>query len=129
MHASFENGVLENGILQSSIDLNTGNIVELVLKGKTENLVDVKAEKGLNEYLFLEGKDVSTIQHSGPIQIHVEERGPLVVTLRIESSAPGCNSLIRKVKLTAGADCLELFNIVDKKRARNESSPGPGKSG
>src|ERR1017187_5023484 len=43
--------------------------------------------------------------------------GPLVASLRIESSAPGCNSLVRHVRLVAGADWLEISNVVDKKRA------------
>ncbi len=126
---SFKDGVLQNGIVRARIDPKTGNIVELTLIGKTGNLVDPTGREPVNEYLFLEGKDVSKIQRSGPVKISVEEMGPLVATLRIESSAPGCNSLVRRVRLTAGADWLELTNVVDKKRAPMNPHPGNGDQG
>jgi hypothetical protein len=47
-----------------------------------------------------------------------------VASLRIESAAPGCASLVRRVRLAAGADWLEIANIVDKKRAAVNSTPG-----
>src|SRR5713226_7396137 len=103
-------GVLENRFVRTRIDTKTGNIVELRLAGKT-NLVDSSAGQAVNQYLFLEGKDVSKIQTSASAKITVEEAGPLVAMLQIESPAPGCNSLVRKLRLTAGADWLELTNI------------------
>ncbi|HVJ08540.1 MAG TPA: glycoside hydrolase family 38 C-terminal domain-containing protein [Acidisarcina sp.] len=128
-HVAFRNGVLENGIVRAGVDPATGNIVELALKGKTGNLVNVSGEKGINEYLLLEGKDLQKIQSSGPVKISVEEPGPLVATIRIESSAPGCDSLVRKIRLTAEADWLELINVVDKKRTAMNPHPGKGGPG
>ncbi len=124
---SVKDGVLENGIVQTRIDLQTGNVAELLLKNKTENLIDDRSGEQGNEYLFLEGTDVSKLQKAGPVRITVEEGGPLVATLRIESSAPGCNSMVRRVRLTARADWVELSNVLDKKRA--PMNPAPGKSG
>ena len=43
---------------------------------------------------------------SGYYHIQIEEAGPLIASLRIESSAPGCNSLVRRVRLFAGADWI-----------------------
>jgi len=126
-HVTFEEGVLENGIVRVKIDPVSGNLVELALHGKAENLVDRSKGEGANEYLFLEGSDVSQVQQSGTATIHVEEIGPLLVSVRIESSAPGCNSLVRRVRLVAGADHVELTNVVDKKRA--PLNPHPGKGG
>ena len=126
-HVTFTEGVLENGIVRVKIDPVSGNLVELTLHGKTENLVDRNKGEGANEYLFLEGSDVSQVQQSGTATIHVEEMGPLVVSVRIESSAPGCNSLVRRVRLVAGENHVELTNVVDKKRA--PLNPHPGKGG
>lgn len=126
-HAAFKDGVLENGIVRVKIDAASGNLVELVLHGKSENLIDRSKGEGANEYLFLEGKDIAQVQQSGRATVHVEEAGPLVVSVRIESSAPGCNSLVRRVRLVAGADHVELTNVVDKKRA--PLNPHPGKGG
>jgi hypothetical protein len=148
--AKVVNGVLENGIIRAQIDAETGNLVELSLNGKSANLIDTSSGESGNEYLFVEGQkfeevwktlneaqaihyrnpsldgsDIGSITKSGPVHITIEEEGPLVVSLRIESSAPGCNSLVRRVRLAAEADWLELSNIVDKKPA---PSPPPGLS-
>jgi alpha-mannosidase len=127
--ASIQNSVLDNGLLRVGIDRQTGNIVELVRAGGTENLVDVSQGEALNQYLFLEGSDTSKLATSGPIQITVEEPGPLVATLRIESPAPGCNRLVRRVCLKAAADWVEISNTIDKKRAPLNPHPGQGGPG
>jgi len=127
--AGIQNGVLDNGLLRVGIDRQTGNIVELVRAGGTENLVDVSQGEALNQYLFLEGSDTSKLATSGPIQIAVEEPGPLVATLRIESPAPGCNRLVRRVCLKAAADWVEISNTIDKKRAPLNPHPGQGGPG
>jgi alpha-mannosidase len=134
MRVSVKDGLLDNGIIRVRVDAETGNLVELALHGSPANLIDTRNGEAANEYVFLEGKDfaetrkslktmplegsdVGAIQKSGPARIQIEEAGPLVASLRIESSAPGCNSLLRRVRLVAGADWLEISNVVDKKRA------------
>jgi alpha-mannosidase len=119
-------GILDNGIVQLHVDASTGNIVELRAHDIAENLVDTNGG-ALNEYLFLEGDNLANLQRNGPATVTVEEKGPLVASLRIESSAPGCNRLIRKLTLSAGADYFEISNVVDKKRAA--LNPNPGKDG
>jgi alpha-mannosidase len=126
--ASIRNGVLENGIVRARFDLNTGNLVEFALHGQAGNLVDA-SEGGVNKFLFLDGKNISEIETSGPCKVVVEESGPLVVSLRIESSAPGCKSLVRRARLIAGADWIELTNVVDKKRAPLNPHLGQGGPG
>ncbi len=121
-----QGNVLDNGILRAKIDSQTGNIVELTGSGAARNLVDTSQGEAVNEYLFLEGKDISKLRTSAPVQISVEEPGPLVAVLRIESSAPGCNSLVRRVRLKAYADWLEIANTVDKKRVPLNPHPEVG---
>jgi alpha-mannosidase len=121
-----EDDILQNGIVRIRIDQKTGNIVELRLSDKPGNLVDRTGGQAVNQYLFLEGKEVSQIQINGPVKITREEAGPLIASFRIESTAPGCNSLVRTVKLAAGADGVELTNVVDKKRAPLNPHPGGG---
>lgn len=124
-----QDGVLDNGLLRVRIDHETGNIVELVRNGEGRNLVDADRGEAVNQYLFLEGKDTSKLATSGPVQITVEEPGPLVAALRIESSAPGCNRLVRRVRLKAYADWVEIANTLDKKRAPLNPHPGEGGPG
>jgi alpha-mannosidase len=115
---------LDNGILQVRIDSNTGAIAELREAGTERNLVDTSSGEQLNEFLFLEGDELKNLQKNGRVKISVLENGPLVASLRIESAAPGCKSLVRVVRMSAGADFVVCTNIVDKLHAPLNPTPG-----
>src|SRR5215469_4386113 len=135
MPVSIKNGILENGVIRARVHSETGNLVEFGACENGQNLIDISSDQAANEYLLVEGSDftklqkernyvvafegsdVGSIQKSGSARIHVEEAGPLIASLKIESSAPGCNSLVRYMRLAAGADWIEIANILDKKRA------------
>jgi alpha-mannosidase len=119
-------GFLDNGLVHVKVDSKNGNIVELKSNGSARNLVDTSSDQAVNQYLFLEGKDTSKVSTSGPVHIAIEEPGPLVATIRIESSAPGCVDLVRRVRLKANADWVEISNTVNKKRAPLNPHPGQG---
>src|SRR5258705_1818535 len=122
-------GVLDNGIVRATVDGKSGNIVELRSNKSARNLVDTSQDEAINQYLFLEGKDTSKVSTSGPVRIAIEEPGPLIATIRIECSAPGCMDLVRRVRLKAYADCIEISNIVNKIRAPLNPHPGQGGPG
>jgi alpha-mannosidase len=122
-------GVLDNGIVRAKVDSNSGNIVELTSNESARNLVDTSRDQAVNQYLFLEGKGTSKVSTSGPARFAIEEPGPLVAVIRIESSAPGCVDLVRRVRLKASADWIEISNIVNKKRALLNPNPGQGGPG
>jgi alpha-mannosidase len=122
-------GVLDNGIVRAKVDSKTGNIVELTSNESARNLVDTSRDQAINQYLFLEGKDTSKVSTSGSVRIAIEDAGPLVTAIRIESSAPGCVDLVRRVRLKASADWIELSNMVNKKRAPLNPHPGQGGPG
>jgi alpha-mannosidase len=117
-------GVLDNGVVRAKVDSKTGNVVELMSNRSKHNLVDTSSDEAVNKYLFLEGSDISKVSTSGPVRITIEEPGPLVATIRIESSAPGCEDLVRRVRLKASTDWIELSNTVNKKRAALNPHPG-----
>jgi alpha-mannosidase len=119
-------GVLDNGVVRAKVDSKSGNIVELMSGASTRNLVNTSRDEAVNQYLYLEGKDTSKVSTSGPVRIVIEEPGPLVATIRIESSAPGCVSLVRRVRLKAYADWIEISNTVNKKRVPLNPHPGEG---
>jgi len=122
-------GVLDNGIVRAKVDSKSGNIVELTSNKSARNLVDTSQDKAINQYLFLEGTDTTKVSTSGPVRIAIEEAGPLVAAIRIESSAPGCVDLVRRVRLKASADWIEISNIVNKKRGPLNPHPGQGGPG
>ena len=128
-HVTVLDGVLDNGVVRVKVDSKSGNVVELMSKKDTHNLVDTSSDEAVNKYLFLEGKDTSRVSTSGPVRIAIEEPGPLVATIRIESSAPGCVNLVRRVQLEAHAEWIELSNTVNKKRAPLNPHPGEGGPG
>jgi hypothetical protein len=107
---------LDNALVRVRIDQQTGGIVELRANGIPTNLADVSSGRALNDYLYLIGDDPADLQRSGPARITVQEHGPLVASLKVESDAPGCNKLMREVRLVAGSDCVELIDTVDKQR-------------
>ena len=125
---SYKDHRLSNGIVEASIDPSSGDIVALRLHGEDQNLVDSEKHK-LNQFLFLEGRDVDHLQSSGPATIVAEESGPLVVSIRIESSAPGCKSLVRRIRLGAGMDYVQVSNTIDKRRTPLNPHPGAGGPG
>jgi alpha-mannosidase len=110
--------------VRAKVDSKNGNVVELMSSRNMRNLVDTSSGEAVNKYLFLEGSDVSKVSTSGPVRIVIEEPGPLVATIRIESSAPGCLDLVRRVRLKANMGWIELSNTVNKKRALLNPHPG-----
>ena len=111
---------LSNGILTARVDPQTGAIVELRMKGLPGNLVATNSKTAVNDYFYLRDSDVSKIERSGGATVRVEDAGPLVATLRVESSAPGARSLTRRVRLGSGRGQLELFTTIDKTAIREK---------
>jgi alpha-mannosidase len=111
---------MSNLLLSLEIEPQTGAIAKLRHRDIKENLVDSEKAAGLNDYLYIIGRDAnknrSTIK--GPVKVTIEDAGPLVATLRIESDAPGCKKLIRRVRLIDGFDHVELTNTTDKLKER-----------
>jgi len=114
--ARAEGSVLDNGILKVRVHELTGAIVELRLAGTEANFADTAEGGGLNDYLYFVGENAASAQRNGQVSITVGERGPLLASLIVESAAPGCRRLTREIRLAAGADCVEIINMVDKER-------------
>ncbi len=115
--ATAAGATLDNGTVRLRLDEKTGAIIELTAKGLDGNFADTSSGRGLNDYLFLVADDLKDLQRNGPVTIRVGEPGPLVASLIVESAAPGCRKLTRKVRVVAGMDYVELINDVDKERA------------
>lgn len=100
---------LQNGIYNIALDPQTGNIIKLEKGGR--NVAD---SAGLDQYSYLPGNNLKEIAHSGVGSITVKEKGPLVVSLLVQSPAPGATLLSREIKLVAGVDRVEVINTIDK---------------
>ena len=114
--ATANQATLDSGVVRVRVDEMTGGIAELTDKDTGGNLVDTSGGEELNEYLYLPGDDLKNLETNGPVQIIASDKGPLVASLVIESDAPGCNELCRKLTVVAGQDYVEINNLVDKAR-------------
>ncbi len=104
--------------LRMRLDEQTGAIVSLVWDG--HEFVDPQAPTAVNDYFYLPGSDLSSLQRNGPVKISVKERGPLVASLLVESEAPGCRTLTREVRVHALRNYVEIINTVDKLPVRTK---------
>jgi hypothetical protein len=106
---------LQNGLYKIVLDEKTGNITRLERKGIARNLAD---SGGLNQYSYLPGDSIEKIQFAGDANITVKEKGPLVVSVNVQSAAPGAHALTREIRLIAGINRVEIINTIDKKGER-----------
>jgi len=112
--ARVNGATLSTPLLAVKLDSNTGAISSVRQAG-----LDVELAGGqINRYLYLPGSNVKDARPNGPAKITVKESGPLVVSLLVESTAPGCRRLVREVRLVDGLDRVEINDLVDKKAVR-----------
>lgn len=111
---------ISNGNVKLSVDTQTGAVESISLGDSGRNLVDDSEGFGLNDYLYIIGRNPSENNRrvTGPVSISVKNDGPLVGSLVIKSDAPGARSLTRTVRVVQGSDLIELDNVIDKKRER-----------
>ncbi len=106
---------MSNGEIALTVDDRTGAINSLTSKGISADLVDRSEGLGLNDYLYVAGRDPETPKRNGSVSVRTKESGPLVGSLVIDSEAPGCRSLSREVRLYAGLSRVEMLDTLDKK--------------
>jgi alpha-mannosidase len=111
---------LSNANVSVKIDEKTGAIASLRTAGSDVDWVDAKEAVALNDYRYMLGSDAAGAKGNGPVKITVVESGPLVAAVRIESDAPGCNTLIREVRVVDGLERVDITNTVDKKAVREK---------
>jgi len=113
---------LSNGLLTVGVDESTGDISVLKSNQLGVNFVDASGGHGLNGYFYVPGRDPRKAQRASRPSLTVVEKGPLVASLVIESDAPGCNKLVREVRLVKGMDGVDILDTMDKKKVREKES-------
>ncbi len=106
---------ISTDLLAIEIDGSSGAIASLRFKNSPYNYVDATQLAGLNTYIYVPGRNPEVRQQiEGPVRIMPRERGPLVASLVIESSAPGCNRLRREVRLIHGLPRIDILDELDR---------------
>jgi len=118
--ARAEGSRLATDRLELTIDPASGAVASLKAQGIGSELVDRRHAAGLNDYFYVPGTDPAGAKRCGVTKISVEDAGPLVASLRIESAAPGCRRLVRTVRVVEGLDFVELFDVLDKEKIRTK---------
>jgi len=113
---------LENEHCRLELNEQTGSIARLVLKSTGVDLVDRSKYSGLNEYLYVPGKDPAMVMTNEPVELRCKEQGPLFTTLEVSGKAPGCRSLTREITFFEGQPGIEIRNTIDKLPIREKES-------
>ncbi len=121
-NATAEGFVLKSRDITLQVDEKTGAISSLVWAGAGIDLAAGSDSHGLNTYVYVAGRDPKHRKSSGPAKITVADRGPLVASLVVESDAPGCRNLVRRLRVVDGIGRVDLTNIVDKQQVRSPES-------
>lgn len=114
--------VLRTSSLTVELDAQSGAIKSLRRAGLDREFVDPTAPVALNDFRYVLGADAAGAKSNGPVSLTVLDAGPLVVTVRVESAAPGCERLTRDIRLVEGLDRVELINQVDRLAVREKDS-------
>jgi hypothetical protein len=110
---------LDNGTIRVVIDKQTGDITSL--RSGSAEYASSGSATSINSYRYLHGDDnPEKASGTNNVKISFTENGPLLTTIRVESDAEGCNSLIREITLVAGQPYVEISNLVDKKAIKEK---------
>lgn len=116
--------VTQNGIANDSISVEidpaTGAIKHLRINGTNTELVNSSQGTGLNEYLYIIGREASenNMRVASLIKVSIIDPGPLVGTLKVECEAPGARQLVRTIRIVQKSSMVEMENVVDKLKER-----------
>ncbi len=108
---------MSNEFVNIKINKERGTLESVRTVGSNRELVDGRTYQ-LNEFLYVQGRATGKGSRGieKVINISVEEQGPLLGILKIESEAPGCNTLVTKLKLVAGQPGIEIVNSLVKQK-------------
>ena len=113
---------LTNGLMTVTVDEKTGAIASLKYRDTDVDLAGSDGGVRLNDYFYVRGRDPKAPERNGPVRITVKEKGPLVVSLLIESDAPGARKLVRELRLVAGLDRLDIIDTIDKTKVYQQEA-------
>ncbi len=103
--------MLDNGVIRVEVNPATGAISSLLLSG---DAFEYASSDGLNTYHYSGSRSADPVTDTPVRSIRLIDNGPVTATLRIESDAPGCNSLIRDITLYRGLQRVDIVNTLDK---------------
>jgi alpha-mannosidase len=109
-----ESPILTTSEFSVQLDPGTGDLRSIRYLPTGRELV-AEGGDGLNQYLYVPGRDPAEVVTSGRTEFAWVDGGPLVWTLRSETEAPGLRGpLLREVRVVEGWDRIHLINTLPK---------------
>jgi hypothetical protein len=105
---------LETTDFRVLLDPETGDLSSLLHRPSGRELVDAFSG-GLDQYLYVPGRDPAAAVGAGEATFELVERGPIVWSFSATSEAPGLRApLVRTYRLVEGLDRVQVTNRVTK---------------
>jgi alpha-mannosidase len=114
-------GKLDNDLLSLAIDPKSGAIQSLMWIERQIELVD-RSKGGLNQYLYVPGKDPRTARPLSNVRVRVQGTPNLVGSLVVEAEAPGCRKYSTEYRMIAGIPRLDIITRIDKLAVRTKEA-------
>jgi alpha-mannosidase len=118
--ASVSGTRIRNGFVEATVDPKTGVISRITSGG--ENLVDTTGGGGLNQFIYVAGRDPHHASQDTNVSVRITDSGPLVAALSITSTPPGGKMLTRIVRMTEGIGRLDIIDTLWKSGVREKES-------
>ena len=119
--ASVSGTTIRSGIVEATVNPATGVISRITSGG--DNLVDSTGGAGLNQYIYVAGRDPLQSSSDTHVSVRVIDNGPLVAAISITSSPPGGKALTRIVRMTGGGiGRIDIIDTLWKSRVREKES-------
>ncbi len=110
---------LGNDLFTLTVNKTSGSIDFLQWKRNGLQLVD-GTRGGLNEFLYVPGKEPEGAKTISNVRVSVKERGKLVSSLLVSADAPGCRSYSYEVSVYDGMDRIDITTMIDKEPVRRK---------
>jgi alpha-mannosidase len=120
-NARVNGSVMSNGLITAEIDRARGAIASLKDRFGRE-YVKPGTGLGLNQYLYVPGKDPSKAQPATVTRFELVDNGPLVATVRVTLTAPGCRSLVQEYRIVDGLEHVTMLNTMDREKVREKEA-------
>lgn len=115
-HFRFTDHSIADGFCEISVNPGTGAIQSLKIAKSGLNLVNQSRFFGLNEFLYVSGRNPDNLKRVQQVSISRKENGPVLASLLVTSSAPGCKNMLREIRLYRGLNRIDLINTIDKEK-------------
>lgn len=111
---------VENDLLSVAINKVNGALDNVQWKRNGLRIVDLTRGAGLNEFVYVPGKDPADAKRISNVRVGLKEKGKLVSSLLVEADAPGCKNYSYEVLVFDGIDRIDIVNRVDKQAVRTK---------